>query len=62
MPKQKKLSRKELLGYLTKYAVGTKCACSACRTLREYRTQNLEEEIKTLKEQLNLIKKAGGKT
>jgi len=39
---------RDLVKNLSQYALSTKCACSACRMLREYQTQILEERIKEL--------------
>ena len=62
MPKQKKYTSKEILQSLTKYAIKNRCACSACRLLREYRTQSLQDRIKDLEKQLKVTKISGGKT
>ncbi len=47
----------EFIGSLMKYANSTKCACTACRALRERNVEILEEKVAALQKQLRANKK-----
>ncbi len=47
-----KYSDHQYLESLIKYATSSKCACTACRALRERNVEILEEKIMALQKQL----------